>query len=202
VSEERRPVYYRTLARENRRLREMVENLLDFARMEAGRHTYRMEPVAVTELVREVVESARDRVQDDGRVIELTLPAEECLVAGDREALARAVGNLLDNAVKYSPASTPVEVAVSAADGLVTVSVADSGPGIPKSEHGRIFRKFLRGSSARALNVKGTGIGLAMVRHIIDGHGGRTVVDSEPGRGSRFVIALPAAGAGGQPEAS
>lgn len=205
VSEERRPVYYRTLARENRRLRAMVENLLDFARMEADRHAYRMEPVPVAALVREVVESARDHLPDNGRVIELELPADECLVAGDREALVRAARNLLDNAVKYSPASAPVKVAVSVADGFVSVSVADSGSGIPKSEHERIFRKFVRGASARSLNVKGTGIGLAMVRHIVDGHGGRTVVDSEPGRGSRFVIVLPATGAGGaggQPEGS
>jgi two-component system phosphate regulon sensor histidine kinase PhoR len=191
VDEDRRPVYYRTLARENRRLTKMVEDLLDFARMESGRQVYRKEELEVGDLVRGVVDAVSEEALTSGRRIHLELPAGERRVRGDGEALARAVRNLLDNAVKYSPAASPVRVEVSAEGQQVAVSVRDEGDGITKTEQRRIFGKFVRGSSSRDLNVKGTGIGLAMVRHIVEAHGGSVVVDSEPGRGSRFTILLP-----------
>jgi two-component system phosphate regulon sensor histidine kinase PhoR len=191
VDEDRRPVYYRTLARENRRLTKMVEDLLDFARMESGRQVYRKEELEVGDLVRGVVDAFSEEALTSGRRIHLELPAGERRVRGDGEALARALRNLLDNAVKYSPAASPVRVEVSAEGQQVAVSVRDEGDGIAKTEQRRIFGKFVRGSSSRDLNVKGTGIGLAMVRHIVEAHGGSVVVDSEPGRGSRFTILLP-----------
>jgi two-component system phosphate regulon sensor histidine kinase PhoR len=191
VDEDRRPLYYRTLARENRRLTKMVEDLLDFARLESGRQVYRKEELEVGDLVRGVVDAFSEEALANGRRIQLDLPADERRVRGDSEALARAVRNLLDNAVKYSPASSPVRVEVSAEGQQVAVSVRDEGDGIAKTEQRRIFGKFVRGSSSRDLNVKGTGIGLAMVRHIVEAHGGSVVVDSGPGRGSRFTILLP-----------
>lgn len=194
VDEDRRPLYYRTLARENRRLTKMVEDLLDFARLESGRQVYRKEELEVGDLVRGVVDAFSEEALGNGRRIQLDLPADERRVRGDSEALARAVRNLLDNAVKYSPPSSPVRVEVSAEGQQVAVSVRDEGDGIAKTEQRRIFGKFVRGSSSRDLNVKGTGIGLAMVRHIVAAHGGSVVVDSEPGRGSRFTILLPSEG--------
>jgi signal transduction histidine kinase len=112
-------------------------------------------------------------------------------VNGDREALAQALWNLLDNAVKYSGDSPVVHVEVEAGN-QVAIRVRDQGFGIPRSEKDRILRKFVRGSSAKAYGVKGTGIGLAMVKHIVDAHGGKVLVASEPGKGSTFTILLPA----------
>ena len=191
VEDQRRPAYYRALAKESCRLREMVENLLDFARMESGRQVYRQEEISMQELVGEVVESFRERSGPHDRQIDLVLPDTEIRIYGDTEALSRAVRNLLDNAAKYSPPSSPIRVVISTEDGRVMIRVEDQGIGIAQAEQGRIFGKFVRGSSAGSLNVKGTGIGLAMVRHIVEGHRGKISAASEPGKGSCFTIELP-----------
>jgi len=191
VDDVRRPAFYHAMAKESRRLKEMVENLLDFARMESGREVYRKEELEMVDLVRGTVLAFQEQHAGDSRPIDLELPAAGMHVLGDGEALARAVRNLLDNAVKYSPASSPIRLSLSADGAKIAIAVADQGAGIAKAEQREIFRKFVRGSSSRSLNVKGTGIGLAMVRHIVDGHGGKITVTSEPGRGSRFTIELP-----------
>jgi len=115
------------------------------------------------------------------------------MVKGDQEALAQALWNLLDNAVKYSGDSRTVRVEVEAGS-RVSIRVRDQGFGIPLSERDQILRKFTRGSGAKAHGVKGTGIGLAIVKHIVDAHGGKVLIDSEPGQGSTFTIELPAGG--------
>jgi len=112
------------------------------------------------------------------------------MVKADREALAQALWNLLDNAVKYSGDRPVVHVQVDAGN-PVAIRVRDQGFGILPSERNRILRKFVRGSSAKTSGVKGTGIGLAMVKHIVDAHAGKVIVDSEPGKGSTFTILLP-----------
>jgi signal transduction histidine kinase len=120
-------------------------------------------------------------------------PENGPVVNGDREALVQALWNLLDNAVKYSGDSPNVHVEVEAGN-QVAIRVRDQGAGIPKAEKNRIFRKFTRGSSAERFGIRGTGIGLAMVKHIVDAHGGKVLIESEPGKGSTFTIRLPAGG--------
>ena len=112
------------------------------------------------------------------------------MVKADRDALAQALWNLLDNAVKYSGESHDVHVDVEG-NGEVAIRVRDAGYGVAPSERKQIFRKFARGAAAREHGIKGTGIGLAMVKHIVDAHGGTISVDSEPGRGSTFTMTLP-----------
>lgn len=191
VPEDRRPAYYQALAKENRRLRELVEGLLDFARMESGRQVYRQDELEVADLVRGVVQEFGELAASGGRRIELDLTDTPHYIQGDGEAISRAVRNLLDNAAKYSPPSSPIRVSVAEQEGRVIIAVQDEGPGIPKAEQQAIFAKFVRGSASRELDVKGTGIGLAMVRHIVEAHGGSVTVESEPGHGSRFTIRLP-----------
>ena len=183
--QDRLPLYYRALGKETRRLHGMVESLLDFGRMEAGRRKYHMLATTAAELARQVVEEI------SSPRLELHAPADPQRIYADREALALALRNLLDNAIKYSPESSPVSVSVERYDGFAGISVQDHGAGIPKREQRDVFRKFVRGSSARDLNVKGTGIGLAMARQIVRAHGGRLELASEPGHGSRFTILLP-----------
>jgi two-component system phosphate regulon sensor histidine kinase PhoR len=184
-------LYYHSLGKESRRLRGMVESLLDFARMEAGRQVYRMEDIELAGLVKEVVAEFREQTSADGRRIVFEAPAGTHPAHADREAIGRAMWNLLDNAVKYSPDSSTVRVTVKAEGSDIAIAVEDQGPGISREEQQAIFRKFTRGAASRALNVKGTGIGLAMVDHIVKGHGGRVRLESEPGRGSLFTILIP-----------
>ena len=174
----------------------MVEGLLDFGRMDSGRRSYEFSETDASDLVRLVVQEFTERVPEAAPRIEVaTQPGHAArlpIVRADREALALAVRNLLDNALKYSPSSAKVLVSVAAASGSVTIAVEDHGPGIPAQEQREIFRKFARGAAARDLNVKGTGIGLAMVDQIVKAHAGRLALVSEPGRGSRFTIELRA----------
>jgi signal transduction histidine kinase len=180
------------LLHEGGRLRKLVESLLDFGRMESGAARYQREPVEVTSFVHDTVaEFLRSAACDDHR-IEVKGSGELPNIRADRQALSLAVWNLLDNAVKYSPRNREIEVILSTAVDRVTISVRDQGLGIPRSEQQQVFGKFFRGSASRAANVKGTGIGLAIVRHVAAAHGGEIALTSEPGRGSTFTLRLPA----------
>ncbi len=190
---EKRRSFYGAQERATRRLSRLVESLLDFGRMEAGARPYRLEPLDAGDLVRTVAEEFRQEAACSGFTIDYVPPDDRAMVNGDWEALAQALWNLLDNAVKYSGDSRTVRVEVEGGS-HVAIRVRDEGYGIPPSERDQILRKFARGSGARVHGVKGTGIGLAMVKHIVDAHGGKLVVDSEPGKGSTFTIRLPAGG--------
>jgi signal transduction histidine kinase len=188
---EERRAYYRAQERATRRLSRLVESLLDFGRMEAGARPYRREGLDAAGLVRTVVEEFRQEGGCNSFSIEWVVPGGAVPIDGDREALAQALWNLLDNAVKYSGASRTVRVEVEDGGKLAAIRVRDQGLGVPPAERRRIFEKFARGSSAAASGIKGTGIGLAMVRHIVDAHGGKVSLESWPGGGSTFTIELP-----------
>jgi len=187
---EKRRLFYGAQDRATRRLSRLVESLLDFGRMEAGARPYRLEQLDAGRMVKATVEEFKQETNPANLAIECAAPDEGPMVKADREALAQALWNLLDNAVKYSGDRAVVQVEVEAGN-PVAIRVRDRGFGIPPSERKRIFRKFVRGSSAKASGVKGTGIGLAMVKHIVDAHGGKVIVESEPGKGSTFTILLP-----------
>lgn len=190
LTPEKRRAYYDAQERATRRLSRLVESLLDFGRMEAGARPYRPERLDAGRLVRDTVDEFKQETGPADLALECVVPDQGPAVMVDREALAQALWNLLDNAVKYSGENAVVRVEVGAGN-EVAIKVKDEGAGILPSERKRILRKFVRGSSAAAFGVKGTGIGLAMVKHIVDAHGGRLVVESEPGRGSTFTILLP-----------
>jgi two-component system phosphate regulon sensor histidine kinase PhoR len=189
----RRRELYAALGRNTSRLRRLVESLLDFARLEAGRRPYTLRPLAPAALTRAVVdefqrEAAREVILDvDDRALRVAVMADDA-------ALTNALWNLLDNAVKYSPATTPVRVDVNRGPADVTIAVRDGGSGVPLAERRAIFDRFVRGARARELGVPGTGLGLALVTHIAAAHGGRIELDSEEGAGSTFRLVLPAAG--------
>jgi signal transduction histidine kinase len=190
--QERRQVYYETLVRETTRLQRLVEALLNFGRMEAGVRQYRFEEMDAAKLVERVAAEFAPQIAGSGRRIETQGTPGVCLIDADPEALSVALRNLVDNALKYSPDSPTVWVEWATENRRVAIRVRDRGAGIAASERRAIFRKFFRGSAAAAGNVKGSGVGLAMVRHIVAAHGGEISVDSEPGQGSTFTILLPA----------
>ncbi|MBV8841191.1 MAG: HAMP domain-containing histidine kinase [Bryobacterales bacterium] len=190
-SAERRQIYYETLVKETTRLQRLVEGLLNFGRMDAGVREYRFEEVDAAALVQRVVAEFDAQVAGQGRRIESRASTGPLHIEGDPEAICVAVRNLLDNALKYSPGQPVVWVGVGVKNGCVAISVRDKGPGITESERKAIFRRFVRGSAAKATNAKGSGVGLTMVRHIVAAHGGEVTVESEPGHGSEFTILLP-----------
>lgn len=184
--------YHRAIHTESSRLTQLVENVLDFSRLEAGRMPFRREPCEVSELVREAAER-----QGAGRV---RLDLEPVRILADRAALAAAVANLTGNALKYSPPDAPVEVRVSREGGEARIAVRDHGIGIAAADRKRIFEMFYRVNASLVHDVKGAGIGLALAKGIVEGHGGRIEVASKPGEGSTFTIRIPATVAPGVEE--
>ena len=188
-NEARRQEFYDTMLRESQRLQDLVEGLLNFARLESGQLEYRFAAVGPAVFLREIVDDFHAADCGTGHV-HLDAATDVPAIRADRVLLARAVWNLLDNAVKYSPPGTPVRVQLRIAGKQAVVDVIDEGLGIPKDEQDAIFGRFVRGSSARTRAIKGTGIGLAMARAIVRAHGGDITVESVPGQGSTFTITL------------
>jgi len=191
ASEARRQEYYRMQHRDSERLQHLVESLLDFGRMESGAREYRLESVEVTALMRALADEFSTGVAAAGYNVETAVPEEGVFVSADREALGRAIWNLLDNAVKYSPSHQTVWLTTAVRDGSVEISVRDRGVGVPAEDQRRIFDKFARGANAVSSGARGTGLGLAMVQHTITAHGGSVRMESTPGAGSAFTITLP-----------
>jgi len=214
--------YFRFIVQECRRLGALVENVLDFARIEQGRKEYDFEPTDIGALVEQTVQLMKPAAGEKHvtllidaarRGAELPLGAkveadgERCAEPElgspllDAPAIQQALINLLDNAIKHSPAGATVVVGLTpptppATTGNSYVSrftlyVQDSGPGIPREEHEKIFQRFYRRGPELRRETQGVGIGLSIVKHIAEAHGGRVVVESEVGKGSRFAIELP-----------
>ncbi|MGE3312623.1 MAG: sensor histidine kinase [Limisphaerales bacterium] len=209
-TEERRKEYFRLIGQETRRLGALVENVLDYARIEQGRKRYEMEPTDLAALVRDTVRLAERGAADRSVRIALsgipstTEPGESADNAWelplDGRSIQQALLNLIDNALKHAPDGSTVEVALAhrqpkgpkAADSVCVLSVHDQGPGIPKTDHERIFEPFFRRGSELRRETEGVGIGLSLVRHVAEAHGGRVEVVSEPGHGALFTLVLPA----------
>ncbi len=184
---------YAALQRGTRRLTRLVEDLLDFGRMEAGSRAFSLQPVAARACVEAVTSEFQEEVGSRGYTLEVSWdgPAD-VVIDADEAALGRAVWNLLDNAVKYSPACRTIWVETRFDQARLTVSVRDRGLGVSAGEQRAIFRKFVRGSASGGHLIKGTGLGLALVEQIVEAHGGAVHLESVVGEGSTFSITLPA----------
>jgi signal transduction histidine kinase len=191
-SAEKAQEYYRIIYNESRRLSQLIDNILDFSRIEAGSREYTFVPVDLAEATRAVVESYEYQIRAAGFELETRFDSGLPRVEADPDAISQAILNLLNNAVKYSDRIKHISVSAQAAGGGVSVEVTDRGIGIPLSEQKRIFEKFYRVSTGLVHETKGSGLGLALVKHIVEAHHGRVSVESAPGRGSRFTLWLPA----------
>jgi signal transduction histidine kinase len=189
----RRQEYYEMIVTESQRLRRLVENVLDFARMEDGRKQYRFEAVDSAGWLREVAGDFQAQVAARGFEVETDIPSDLPSVVVDRQNLATAVTNLLDNAVKYSPESRTVRLEARASGEHISIAVRDRGIGIGDEDRPRIFERFYRGGGELSREVKGVGLGLNLVHHIVSAHGGTIDVESREGEGSTFTIRLKAA---------
>jgi len=179
------------IGREAERLDLLTRDLLDLSRVERG--ALDVEPVDLVGLVKEVVSGYADRAEE--RRIKLRTEVEPGVaLRGDRAQLGLLLSNLIDNALRYTPAKGAVCVRLNAAESRAVLQVQDSGQGIPAGELSWVFERFYRVDKARTRQTGGTGLGLAIVRHVAEAHGGTVRVDSELGRGSTFTVALPVAG--------
>jgi signal transduction histidine kinase len=194
LSKDRRHKYYRVLAAEAARLQGLVETLLSFGRMEAGAARYRFVDLDAAALVEEVVRDIVPHARELGKAIQIDAPSAEVPIRADHDALSVAIRNLIDNALKYSPGEPTVWVRCGKERDRAMISVVDRGVGIPHSEQRSIFGPFVRGRKAVDANIRGTGVGLAIVRQIAAAHGGDVLLESEAGRGSTFTLVLPAGG--------
>ena len=188
LTAEQRQAFLELIGDETARLADLIGDVLDTSRIEAGTFSFTFSDVDLGELLREVV-AAADLAQDEVRVtaeVNGTLPR----IRGDRNRLHQIVQNLVDNAVKYSPAGAEVRVRAGTDDGHVRVEVSDMGPGIPVDDQKRIFEKFGR-ATVEGGTKPGTGLGLFIARSIAEAHGGSLEVDSAPARGSVFTLELP-----------
>jgi K+-sensing histidine kinase KdpD len=182
----------RTLLDKSSEMRTYVERMLLLARLEDGAAPPTMASLDLRRVVNDAVERVRPQVELRQGTLEVQLAPAPLTVLGDPERLGTAVDNLLQNAVKFSEGPPRIEVSGSRENGKVHLVVKDHGLGIPAASQGRLFEKFYRVDSPELHNVAGTGIGLYLVRQVIEGHGGRVDVDSRPGEGTAFEIALPA----------
>ncbi len=175
----------------SRRLARLTEDLLMLSQIEAERLELEIHPLRPGQLIESCVETSRIGAGEKNITVTVEAPADLPEIAGDHRRLAEVLQNLLDNAVHYTLQRGQITVRAARASREVLITVADTGIGIPQSDHARIFERFYRVDTARSREAGGTGLGLAIAKHLVEAHGGRIWVESEVGRGSQFHVALP-----------
>jgi len=192
VTEEKdRRKFYSIIRKESERLTHLINNVLDFSRMDAGVKEYDFREADLTEVVRSSLEVYRFQISDNGFKIESEMPDEPLILRIDKDAISQVLLNLFNNAVKYSDEEKYILVQVRKDSDSALISVRDHGVGISKDEQKKIFDKFYRVSTVMTKQARGSGLGLTLAKHIVEAHGGTIEVESEVGKGSRFTVRLP-----------
>jgi signal transduction histidine kinase len=182
--------YYRASRQEVQRLTRMVNQLLDFARLEEGRAEFSREIIDLNQLAVEAIQSFRNLGFGE-RLLDALDMEGQLTVSVDKSAVYQCIHNLIDNALKYSPKESPVTVRTGWQEGRAFLQVKDQGPGVPPAEQSKIFEQFYRAGGTDAGGVQGAGIGLALVKRVMEAHGGGVTLESHPGEGSRFQLNFP-----------
>jgi len=174
-------------------LNKVIDNILDFSKIEAGRKTYNFADGDMAEVIENVLSSYRYQIVNSGFDVQTNIQADLPSVLIDRDAMAQAISNLVDNAIKYSAEVKQLSIKTETLGSDLSIEIADRGIGIPRAEQAKVFEKFYRVGNGLVHDVKGSGLGLSLVKHIIESHKGTISVESDVGKGSRFTILLPLA---------
>jgi len=193
-SEEKKTEYYRIIRHESLRLNKMIDNILDFSKIEAGRKTYVFAEGDMAEVIEHVLASYRYQISNSGFDVQTNIQPDLPPVSIDRYAMEQAISNLLDNAIKYSRDVKRLSITTERRGSDLSIEIVDRGIGIPRAEQAKVFEKFYRVGNGLVHDVKGSGLGLSLVKHIVEAHNGTISVESEVGKGSRFTILLPLIG--------
>ncbi len=185
--------FTRIIMRQAEQLGSLIDDLLELTRLEHEENRSALEraPVSIDEIIENAVETCGPEANQKNIRIEREVPPQ-FVVFAHAVLLQRAVVNLLDNAIKYSPPNTTVRIRAGRTEGEVSIAVIDEGPGIAPEHHARIFERFYRVDKSRSRKLGGTGLGLSIVKHVIEAHGGRVDLESAPGAGSTFTLRFPA----------
>ena len=194
--EEKKAEYYRIIRHESLRLNNTIDNILDFSRIEAGRKTYQLARGDIADVIEHVLSTHRYQIINSGFNIQTDIQPDLPPVLLDRDAMAHAISNLLDNAIKYSGKVKQISITAKMLESDLCIEIADRGVGIPRAEQAKVFEKFYRVGNGLVHDVKGSGLGLSLVKHIIEAHNGTISVESDVGKGTRFTILLPVAPSG------
>jgi len=181
----------RLIERSARRMSFLVGDLLTLGRADVGIHSSAV-AFSLDELAEEEIESLETLAAERGLSLSFVSEAEHATVRGEPTRIAQALRNLLENALRYTPAPARIDVTLRERNGRLALTVSDPGPGIPEAEHERVFERFVRLDGARALNPEGSGLGLAITRAVAHAHGGELTLESRPGR-TEFTLTLPKA---------
>ena len=183
--------YYRIITQESERLSQLIENFLDFSRIEEGKRPFHFHPCEVGPLVDQTLEAFRYQLDRLGFKLDVAIQPDMPEVRLDSDAFRQALANVVDNAIKYSPDGKLIRVEAKVWDGELRTSVADHGIGIAPEEMPRIFEKFYRVTRGEGSSSRGTGLGLTLARHLVEAHGGRVAVESTQGEGSTVTLIIP-----------
>lgn len=187
----KREKFSHIISREIQRLSHLVENVLDFSRIDAGRKEYDFEEADIVQVVSHTIEAYRYYLQDQDFDFVTSIPNKPILMLIDKDSISQALLNLISNAEKFSKNQKYIGVKMDQKDGEIWIEVEDKGPGIPESSIRQIYNKFNRGDGDLAREVSGSGLGLTITKHIVESHGGRIDVESRIGKGSCFFLKLP-----------
>lgn len=190
-TESRKKEYYAVMLEQSERLSHLIDNILDFSKIEEGKKAFRFEKTNVTELIDHVKSVFQNSNSNEGFTVSLSMPESLPELVIDKEAIQQVLYNLLDNANKYSGDSKKIEIMAESTGDSVKISVKDFGIGIEREDRQKIFERFFRGGNELTRSVKGSGIGLTIVKKIIEAHHGTVSLESTPGKGSTFIIHLP-----------
>jgi signal transduction histidine kinase len=190
-TEERKSAYYSTMLEESEHLSHLIDNILDFSRMEDDRKKYEFVDLDLDELLQKFLESTRESLPEPGFNIRYSCPDRVPEIQADKNAILQVFYNLVDNAMKFSDTSREIDIKLFSRDDELLFCVKDYGIGISSKDQARIFDRFYRGDEPQRLGIKGSGIGLTIVKKIIEAHKGYLTIESRPGEGSTFCVHLP-----------
>jgi len=190
-TEERKSAYYSAMLEESEHLSHLIDNILDFSRMDDDRKKYDFTDLDLDELILRFLESTRERLAEPGLDIRYNCPDRVPLIPADKDAMLQVIYNLVDNAIKFSGTSRQIDISLISKDDELQLCVKDYGIGISSKDQRLIFDRFYRGDEPQRLGIKGSGIGLTIVQKIVEAHRGHLTLESKPGEGSTFCVHLP-----------